>query len=77
MLATDFKDLPVYTNRGEFLGKVDDVIIDFDKNVIHGVFLSKTSEKLVKNGEPMSIPLNYIKAMGDAIILKAFPNLTR
>ncbi len=77
MLATDLKNLSVYTNRGDLLGKVDDVIIDFDKDAIHGIFLSKTNEKLVKNGEPMSIPLNYIKAIGDAIILKAFPDLTR
>ncbi len=77
MLATDLKNLSVYTNRGDLLGKVDDVIIDFDKDTIHGIFLSKTNEKLVKNGEPMSIPLNYIKAIGDAIILKAFPDLTR
>ncbi len=77
MLATDLKNLPVYTNRGDLLGKVDDVIIDFDKDTIHGIFLSKTNGKLVKNGEPMSIPLNYIKAIGDIIILKAFPDLTR
>ncbi|BAB60253.1 hypothetical protein [Thermoplasma volcanium GSS1] len=65
----------VYTNKGIFVGQVSDVILDFDNNVVHGLFIAKTNEKLVKDGDPISIPYNYVRSIGDIIILKSFPDL--
>ncbi|KAA8923224.1 MAG: photosystem reaction center subunit H [Thermoplasma sp.] len=65
----------VYTIKGIWVGRVDDIVLDFDKNQIHGIFITNTNEKLVKNGDSVSIPYGYVKSIGDIIILKSFPDL--
>ncbi|PYB68003.1 photosystem reaction center subunit H [Thermoplasma sp. Kam2015] len=65
----------VYTMKGIRVGKVTDIVLDFDKNQIHGLFIMDSNDKLVKNGDPISIPYNYVKSIGDIVILKSFPDL--
>jgi len=65
----------VYTIKGIKVGRVNDIVLDFDKNQIHGIFIMNTNDKLVKNGDPISIPFSCVKAIGDIIILKSFPDL--
>ncbi len=67
----------VYNHQGIEIGKVSDVIIDFDRSLIYGIYIDETNSQLVENGAPISIPYRLIKAIGDVILLKGFPPFIR
>ncbi|MCL4350195.1 MAG: PRC-barrel domain-containing protein [Candidatus Thermoplasmatota archaeon] len=65
--------LPVYTNKGIFVGNVYDVILEMDTGDITGILIKETNEALVEDGFPIAIPYIWVKAVGDAVLLNNFP----
>ncbi len=79
MLAkvTKLETLKVYTDKGLYVGVVDDVIIDFEKGSIYGLYVENTNTELVEAGASISIPYRLVKTIGHVIILKGFPEFVK
>ena len=65
--------LKVYTHKGALLGQVDDVIVDFDRASVYGIYIERSNPDLVENGAAISIPYRMVKAIDEIVILKNFP----
>ena len=73
MEVTDFINLPVYTNRGIYVGEVRDVIIDVDERRVDKLVLTNTRKEMVEEGMDVAVPYRWVSAVGDIIILSYFP----
>jgi len=71
--VTDFINLPVYTNRGIYVGEVRDVIIDVDERRVDKLVLTNTRKEMVEQGMDVAVPYRWVSAVGDIIILSYFP----
>ncbi|MCD6461761.1 MAG: PRC-barrel domain-containing protein [Thermoplasmata archaeon] len=65
--------LQVYTREGLFLGNVNNIIIDVDRQRIDGLFITGTNPVLVEGSRSVSVPYRWVKAVGDVILLRFFP----
>ncbi|MEM0156119.1 MAG: PRC-barrel domain-containing protein [Thermoplasmataceae archaeon] len=70
---SELTGMKVYSDKGKYIGPVDDVIVDLDRQCIHGLYIESPNSQLVENGAPISIPYRWIKAVGEIILLKRFP----
>lgn len=70
---SEFTGMRVYSDKGKYIGPVDDIIVDLDRQCIHGLYIENPNSELVENGVPISIPYRWIKAVGEIILLKRFP----
>lgn len=71
--VTSFINLPVYTNQGQFVGVVSNVLLDLPKRRIGSLLLTRVSKKLVENGMDVAIPYRWVAARGDILLLSHFP----
>ena len=65
--------LQVYTDKGIFLGNVNNLIVDIDNCQVEGLFIGDTNPLLVEGSKPVSVPYRWIQSVGDIIILRYFP----
>ena len=65
--------MQVYTNKGIFLGNINNLIIDLDNSRVDGLFINDTNPMLVEGSKAVSVPYRWIQAIGDVVILKYFP----
>jgi sporulation protein YlmC with PRC-barrel domain len=65
--------LNVYTLAGISVGSVTDLIVDFDRMAIYGLYVEETNPELVEGGVAISIPYRMVKSIGEIVILKDFP----
>ncbi|MCL4333888.1 MAG: PRC-barrel domain-containing protein [Candidatus Thermoplasmatota archaeon] len=72
--VTNLIGVEIYSDRGYRLGAVNDVIVDFDSQTIYGLYVEKTNDGLVEDGVSVLVPYRWVRAVGDVIILKRFPN---
>ena len=72
--VTSFLNLPVYTNKGIYVGEIKNVIIDTDASRIHSVVVTGINPQLHDDTPDLGIPFRWISAMGDIIILSYFPD---
>ena len=73
MEVTSFINLPVYTNRGKYVGEVKNVLLDIDEKKIDKLIITSTNKEMVENGMDVGVPYRWISAVGDIIILSYFP----
>ena len=66
-------DLKIYTNKGSLIGTIDDIIVDFERGQVYGLYVERSNADLVENGASISIPYRMVKAVDEIVILKAFP----
>ncbi len=71
--VTKLFGLQIYNHKGTLVGSVDDVIIDFERGQIYGIYLEKSNADIVENGAAISIPFRMVRAVDEIIILKSFP----
>lgn len=71
--TTRFINAPVYTNRGQYVGVVQNVILDLPNRRIGSLLLSRTNTKLVEGGHNVAVPYRWVAAAGDIVILSHFP----
>ncbi len=63
--------LEVYTDRGKYVGRVDDVVLDVEQRRIRGLALSNIDrEFLGVSGNGVIIPYRWVVAVGDIVLLK-------
>lgn len=65
--------IKVYTHKGSFVGEISDVIIDFDRDSIYGIYVEESNPDLVENGAAISIPFRMVKSVDEIMLLKSFP----
>lgn len=71
--VTDFIGLGVYTNKGHFVGVVQNVLVDLPNRRVGSLLLTRTSSKFVEGGLDVAVPYRWVSAIGDILILSHFP----
>ena len=63
----------VYSNNGVFVGEVDDIRLDLDRETITGLALSDLNPELfgdsIERGKGVLIPYRWVRAVGDVILI--------
>ena len=63
----------VYSNNGVFVGEVEDVRLDLDRESVTGLALSELSQELFGDRVPATkgvmIPYRWVRAVGDVILI--------
>jgi len=73
MEVTDFINVPVYTNKGMYVGEVRDVLLDIEERKVAKLILTDTNKHRVEGGMDVAVPYRWVSAVGDIIILCFFP----
>ena len=71
--VSDIRGLPVILPDGRLLGTVHDTVIDTDGWRCTPVFVSDPPADLVEGRIHVAIPWNWIRSIGDVMILRWFP----
>lgn len=71
--------LNVYTDKGVYVGKVNDVVLDPNESRISGLAVGKINpEQLnVIDNKGVILPYRWIIAVGDIVIIKHFNKLKK
>ncbi|MUV56666.1 Sporulation protein YlmC, PRC-barrel domain family [Halogeometricum rufum] len=63
----------VYSNNGVFVGEVDDIRLDLDRQSVTGLALGRLNDELFRNriepGKGVLIPYRWVRAVGDVILI--------
>lgn len=65
--------LEIYEPHGVFVGTVDEVVIDVSTMRATGLYVEQANPVLVDEDVAISIPFRWVQGIGDAVILKTFP----
>lgn len=72
---TSLLGLDVYTQKGVFVGRVDDVVLNPEQGAISGLALGDVNRDLFdQKSRGIIIPYRWITAIGDIVIMR---HLTR
>ena len=72
-LSSDIIGLDIYGPTGIFVGRVSDISFDTDRRHVAGLIVNEVNPALSEPGIVVSIPYEWISAVGDIVILKRFP----
>ena len=68
---TSLLDQEVYTQKGIFVGRVDDAVLDSENGVVSGLALGDVNKELFdQKGKGIVIPYRWVTAVGDIIIIR-------
>ena len=68
---TSLLDQEVYTQKGIFVGRVDDAVLDYENGVVSGLALGDVNKELFdQKGKGIVIPYRWVTAVGDIIIIR-------
>ena len=68
---TSLLDQEVYTQKGIFVGKVDDAVLDPEGGVVSGLALGDINKELFdQKSKGIIIPYRWVMAVGDIIIIR-------
>lgn len=72
---TDLFGLQIYTDKGMFVGEVEDVVIDVDNKKMEGIIVGKVNDQLfeLKNFKGLKIPYRIISAIDDIVLIRHLP----
>ena len=63
----------VYSNNGVFVGEVEDIQLDLDREAVTGLALAELNDELfsgrIEPGKGVMIPYRWIRAVGDVILV--------
>ena len=65
--------LDIYDPRGTYVGKVDEIVFDTDARMVSGIIVNDVNPALSEPGISISIPYDWVSAVGDIVILNRFP----
>ncbi len=71
--VTSFIGLPVYTNRGRYVGTVASVILDLPTRRVGSLLLTRTNGRVVEGNRDVAVPFRWVAALGEIVILSHFP----
>ncbi len=64
MKVSEYYDIPIYSDKGRYVGEVQDVVIDFDEGNVLGLGFGQ------KEGKVTTVPYDSVMAIGDIVIVK-------
>lgn len=68
---TSLMGLEVYTERGVFVGKVEDAVLDPEKRAVSGLALGGVNKEIFEHkGRGVIIPFKWITAVGDIVLMR-------
>jgi sporulation protein YlmC with PRC-barrel domain len=72
---TDLFGLAIYTDKGMYIGEVDDVVIDVDSKKIESLVVGKVNDQLfeLKNYKGLKLPYRIISAIDDIVLIRHLP----
>ena len=63
----------VYSNSGVFVGEVEDVRLDLDRETVTGLALGELNDELfrgrIDRGTGVIVPYRWVRAVGDVILV--------
>ena len=64
--------LNIYTDKGVYIGKVNDVILDPNESKITGLAVGKINDKLfnIQGNKGIVLPYRWVIAVADVILIK-------
>ncbi len=72
---TSLLGLEVYTQKGIFVGRVDDIVLNPEQGAVSGLALGDVNKNLFdQKSKGIIIPYRWVTAIGDIIIMR---HLTR
>ena len=70
---TNLINLPVYSDKGIYLGKVKNVRLNVEEAKIDALCLGETNKFIIKDQRNIAFPYKWIQSIGDIVVLKFFP----
>jgi len=68
---TSLLDLDVYTQKGIFVGRVDDAVLDMDRETVGGLALGNVNKNLFDfRGKGIVVPYEGVAAVGDVVLIR-------
>jgi sporulation protein YlmC with PRC-barrel domain len=72
---TSLLGLEVYTQKGIFVGRVDDIVLDPEQGAVSGLALGDVNKDIFdQKSRGVIIPYRWVTAIGDIVIIR---HLTR
>lgn len=65
MRVSEYYDMPIYSDKGNYVGEVQDVVLDLDEGNVLGLGFGK------REGKVTTIPYESIMAIGDIILVRS------
>ena len=71
MELTSLNGLDVYTNKGKYVGRVDDIVLDPNERKISGLAIGSVNKDLFDiNAKGVVIPYRWVSAVGDIVLMR-------
>ena len=74
MELTALNGLEVYTTKGKYVGRVDDIVLDPNERKISGIAIGSVNKDLfdvnAKGAKGVVIPYRWITAVGDIVLMR-------
>ncbi len=67
--------LQIYTDKGMFIGEVEDVVLDVESKKMEALVVGKVNDQLfeLKNFKGLKIPYRIISAIDDIVLIRHLP----
>ncbi|KXA95136.1 hypothetical protein AKJ65_02420 [candidate division MSBL1 archaeon SCGC-AAA259E19] len=65
MKVSDYYDIPIYSDKGYYVGKVRDVVLDLEEGKVLGLGFGE------KEGKITTVPYENVMAIGDIILVQS------
>lgn len=65
MKVSEYYDMPIYSDRGRYVGEVQDIVLDLEKGEILGLGFGERESKVT------TVPYSNVMAIGDIILVKS------
>ena len=63
--------LNVYTDRGIYIGKVNDVVLEVNEKKVSGLAVSRLNPEMFDSSRPgVVIPYRWVTAVGDVVLIR-------
>ncbi len=63
--------LNVYTNKGIYIGKVNDVMLEVNEKKVTGLAITKLNPEMFDaSGKGVVIPYRWVTAVGDVVLIR-------
>jgi sporulation protein YlmC with PRC-barrel domain len=72
---TELFGLQIYTDKGMFIGEVEDVVLDVDSKKMEAIVVGKVNDQLfeLKSFKGLKIPYRIISAIDDIVLIRHLP----
>ena len=72
---TELFGLQIYTDKGMFIGEVEDVVLDVESKKMESLVVGKVNDQLfeLKNYKGLKIPYRIISAIDDIVLIRHLP----